>query len=158
MVMGTRARMLAMYVAYEDPLPMMVDYPESYRNQPGLSFVVRVPTVWDETRCLAAEVGHLIAVARRRGIEWYVGAMTDDQAREVSLPLSFLGPGDHALEMWTDPADPKAPPTDVVERHFLVDARTVVRARLAPAGGAALRLAPASKEEAGTLARYRNGE
>jgi len=135
-----------MYVVYEDPLPMMADYPEAYRGQRGLDFVVRVPTVWDETRVLADEVGHLLAVARRRGNEWYAGAMTDGEARELSLPLSFLGRGDHAMDLWTDPSSPTASPNDVAEEAFTVDAATVVRLRLAPAGGAALRLVPASRD------------
>jgi alpha-glucosidase len=145
-VMGTRARMLAMYVVYEDPLPMMADYPEAYRGQPGLDFVTRVPTVWDETRVLAAEVGHLLAIARRRSAEWYAGAMNDDRAREVSLPLSFLGPGDFDMEVHSDPADPLASPVEVVEGRFSVDAATIVRVRLSPDGGCALHIAPASKE------------
>jgi alpha-glucosidase len=156
-VMGTRARMLAMYVAYEDPLPMMADYPEAYRGQPGLGFVVRVPTVWDETRVLAAEVGHLLAVARRGGGAWYIGAMTDGEAREAALPLSFLGAGEHVLELYADPSDPLAPATRVVESRSIVDASTVLRARLAPAGGAAMRIAPASKEESGSLPRHPAG-
>ncbi len=157
-VMGTRARMLAMYVVYEDPLPMMVDFPLAYRSQPGLGFVVRVPTVWDETRVIAAEVGRFIAVARRRASEWYVGAMTDGQAREVVLPLEFLGPGDRVLEIYSDPGDPGAAATEMVEGRSLVDASAVVRVRLAPAGGAALRIAPASGEEARTLPRQPSGK
>ncbi len=153
-VMGTRARMLAMYVVYEDPMPMMVDFPEAYRAQPGLSFVVRVPTVWDETRVLAARVGDSIAIARRRGGEWYAGAMTDGEAREVDLRLAFLGPGDHVAEIYSDPSDPKAPATALIEERSIVDAATVIRARLAPAGGHAMRITAASKEDLRSLPRY----
>jgi len=143
-VMGTRARMLAMYVVYEDPMPMMVDFPEAYRAQPGLGFVVRVPTVWDETRVLSARVGDSIAIARRRGGEWYVGAMTDGEAREIDLRLAFLGPGEHVAEVYSDPADANAPATALIEERFIVDAATVVQARLAPAGGHAMRITAAS--------------
>ena len=134
-------------------MPMMVDYPEAYRGQTGLDFVVRAPTVWDETRVLAAEVGRLLAIARRSGEAWYIGAMTDSLAREVALPLAFLGPGDHDMELYSDPSDPSAPATEVIEGHFSVDAATVVRARLSPAGGCALRIAPASKGDP-RLPRY----
>jgi alpha-glucosidase len=154
LVMGTRARMLAMYVVYEDPLPMMADYPEAYRGQPGLGFVVRVPTVWDETHVLAAEVGELIAIARRRGAEWYLGAMTGGRARDVVLPLNFLGAGDHVAELYSDPPDPQSPPAQLIEKRCLVNTATILRARLAPAGGHAARFAPASKEDSASLPRY----
>ncbi len=147
-VIGTRARMLALYVVYEDPLPMVADYPEAYRGQPGFDFIVRVPTVWDETRVIAAEPGDLLAVARRRGTEWYAGAMTDGQSRELALPRGFLAGGDYRMDLRADPSASTASANELSAETFTVDAGTVVRLRLAPAGGAALHLVPASGDGA----------
>lgn len=154
LVQGTRSRMLAMYVVYEDPMPMMVDYPEAYRGQRGLSFIVDVPTVWDETRVLHDQVGDLVAIARRRNAEWWFGAMNDAEPRDVVLPLAFLGGGDHTLELFSDPPEARARPTDMVERRFLVDRRTLLLEALAPTGGCAGRIVPASSEESKPLRRY----
>ena len=75
MTQGTRAHQLAMYVVYESPLVMVSDYPEAYEGQPGMEFIEKVPTVWDETRVLAGEPGQ---IHRRRPAE---GRRTGTSAR-----------------------------------------------------------------------------
>ncbi len=90
---GTRCQQLAMYVVYESPLQMLADSPSNYRREPeSLAFMAGVPTVWDETKVLSAAVGEHILVARRSGTTWYVAAMTNWSARDLEVPLSFLGP------------------------------------------------------------------
>ena len=145
LVMGTRARMLAMYVVYENLLPMLADDPTAYRGQTGLSFAAGVPAAWDETRVLHAAVGDAVTVARRSGDVWYVGSMTDGEAREVDVSLSFLGPSRFEAEVYADgppTGDPAVPPAAVHETR-LVTAADTVRVRMAPAGGHAMRLSPA---------------
>src|ERR1044072_8627122 len=93
LVMTTRAHQLAMYVVYESPLQMVADSPSAYRGQPGSEFLRVVPASWDETRVLEGKIGEAIVVARRRGREWFVGAMTNEQPREIRVPLRFLGRG-----------------------------------------------------------------
>lgn len=94
MSFGTRVHQLAMYVVYEAPLQMLADSPGAYRNNPeSLRFISAIPTVFDETRVLAGEVGEYIAVARRKGDTWYVGALTSLTPRDLKIPLSFLAPG-----------------------------------------------------------------
>lgn len=94
MSFGTRAHQLAMYVVYEAPLQMLADSPGAYRSNPeSLRFISAIPTVFDETRVLAGEVGEYIAVARRKGDKWYVGALTSLTPRDLKIPLSFLTPG-----------------------------------------------------------------
>ena len=80
-VLGTRCHHLAMYVVYENPMPMVCDSPSAYEGQPGFDFLVDVPTTWDETRFVAGEPGEFIVVARRNGPNWYLGGMTNWQAR-----------------------------------------------------------------------------
>lgn len=135
-VLGTRARALAYYVVLENPLPMVCDYPEAYRDQPGFDFLVDVPTTWDESRVLSAEIGEHLVWARRKGARWYVGAITDWEPRELAVPLDFLEPGDHALRLLADPEDPAADPNQLVESRRTVTPDDVLLLRLASGGGA----------------------
>ncbi|TWT66868.1 Retaining alpha-galactosidase precursor [Posidoniimonas polymericola] len=78
MSQGTRRHQLAMYVVYESPLQMLTDSPTQYRREPEcLEFLRAVPTVCDDTRVLHAKLGDYVAVVRRSGDAWFVGAMTD---------------------------------------------------------------------------------
>ncbi len=104
-VLGTRARMLAMYVCFDNPNPMVADYPTAYENQPGFDFLVLVPTWWDETRIIQGEIGKLLVTARRKDKTWYLGGMSAGAAREVNVPLSFLSRGQYAAKVWKDSSD-----------------------------------------------------
>ncbi len=141
MSMGTRCHQLAMYVVFESPLQMLADSPSHYlREKESLGFLSAVPTVWDETKVLAAKVGDYIAVARRRGEEWYIGAMTDWTARELTLDLSFLGEGEHTAEIFEDGinADRNAQDYRRIVRSFTGSQTLIIR--LAPGGGWAARI------------------
>src|SRR5213075_3387355 len=82
MALGTRCHQLAMYVVYEGPLQMLADSPSHYLREPEvMEFLGPVPTVWDDTKVLAAKMGEYVVIARRHGRDWYVGAMTDWTAR-----------------------------------------------------------------------------
>jgi alpha-glucosidase len=142
-IIGTPARMLAMYVVYENPLPMVADYPAAYRNHPGLKFLAEVPTVWDETRVLSGRVGEYLAIARRRGREWYVGTLTNSSGRDLALPLRFLGKGKYVAETYADDLAGSSGALRLVTRQETLDAAQAFTARLAPAGGFAARLRPA---------------
>src|SRR5262249_6519565 len=99
LVMGTPARMLASYVVFQNHLPMAADYPSAYRGHKALDVLAAIPTTWDDTRCLAGEVGELIVIARRRGAEWWVGAMGGRDSRDVAIPLDFVGAGRFRAEI-----------------------------------------------------------
>ena len=137
----TRGQALAMYVVYDSPLQMVSDAPEAYRGADGFEFVRRVPTAWDETRFLSGEPGRDIALTRRSGADWYVGAMTADEARTTQVPLSFLPSGNYRAIVWEDG---KAP-DEVRRSERIVTARDVLALRLSPAGGAAVILEPAKQ-------------
>jgi alpha-glucosidase len=141
-VMGTRAHQMAMYVVYENPLPMICDYPAAYEGEEETEFLSRVPTTWDETRFVDGQVGDFITIARRKGNAWYVGSMTGDDARERSIPLSFLGDGQYVAEIWTD--DPAAGPNATQQETRQVTATDTIPAAMAPAGGQVIRLVPVS--------------
>lgn len=137
-VQGTRGHQMAMYVVYQNHLPMLADSPSAYRGQPGLEFLVDVPTTWDETRVLHAEVGRCLVIARRQGDAWYLGGMTAAEGRELDLPLKFLGAGSFGLELYSD--RPAGGPTAITRRERTVSAADALRVAIPRAGGFAARL------------------
>ncbi|MGE5568227.1 MAG: glycoside hydrolase family 97 protein [Rhodospirillales bacterium] len=143
MTMGTRAHQLALFAIYESALQMVADYPGAYEGQKELDFLKAVPAAWDETRVLNGEPVKYITVARRRGQEWYVGAITDWDARELDVPLSFLGSGSYTADIYSDAPDAAKQPKNTVREQRQVNAKTVLKLRLAPGGGCAIRLTPA---------------
>ena len=103
-VMTTRGQALAMFVVYESPFACVSDTPDAYTNQDGADFLKLVPTTWDETKVLAGDIGQFIVIARRSGKDWYIGAMTNEQARTVEVPLDFLGGAPFTATVWADGA------------------------------------------------------
>ena len=81
---------------------MVADSPVRYADALGFDFVAHTPAAWDETRVLAGDVGRYIVVARRRGSDWWVGAITDAQARTLVVPLGMLAPGTWRLDGFAD--------------------------------------------------------
>jgi alpha-glucosidase len=143
MSMGTRCHQLALYVVYESPLQMLADAPTAYLREPeSLEFLSAVPTVWDETRVLHAQIGDVIAIARRRGADWYVGALTDWTPRELAIDLSFLPAGKFALDAYQDGVNADRQGTDYKRVKTDVDSATKLTVNLAPGGGWAARVTP----------------
>ncbi|WP_029913541.1 glycoside hydrolase family 97 protein [Caulobacter sp. UNC358MFTsu5.1] len=139
-VQTTRGQALAMYVVYDSPFGIVADSPDTYKDSPaGLDFVAAAPTTWDETRFVAGEIGQSVVLARRKGADWWIGAMTNDAGRTVKIPLGFLGAGAFTADIRQD----GAAPTDLVASTRTVKAGDVLTLKLAPSGGAAVRLTPA---------------
>jgi alpha-glucosidase len=140
MVMGTRCHMLAMYVALENPLGMACDYPDAYVGQPGFDFLQQVSTTWDETRVLDAEPSEYLSIARRKGSDWYIGAITNHSQRRLTTKLNFLPAGNYTAEIWSD-----APDADVNANHLVKEVKQVTRETalstlLAGGGGQVVRI------------------
>jgi alpha-glucosidase len=143
MSQGTRCQQLAMYVVFESPLQMLADSPSNYRREPeSLAFLSAVPTVWDETRVLSAKLGEHILVARRSGKEWYVGAMTNWDARDLEVDLSFLGNGAFDADTYRDGPNADRAGVDYAREKQPVFARDHLRIHLAPGGGWVARITP----------------
>lgn len=141
MSQGTRCRQLAAYVVFESPLTMLCDSPSAYaREAECTAFIAGIPTVWDESVALDGRIGEYVAMARRRGGTWYVGAMTDWTARELVLDLSFLGEGDFAAELFRDGANAAKIASDYRREQIEIPADRRLRIALAPGGGCALRI------------------
>jgi len=135
-VQTTRAHGLGMFVVYESPFQMVADSPDVYEKAAGFDFIMAVPTVWDETRFVAGDIDDYVVVARRKGGDWYVGAMGNEKPREISVPLAFLGDGKYQAKIYEDGATPVA----LNESTREVSARDTLSLKLAPSGGAALRI------------------
>jgi alpha-glucosidase len=88
----TLSKQLALYVTLYSPLQMVADLIENYDNQKAFQFIKDVPTTFDETKVLAAEIGDYYTVARRSGNNWFVGGITDENERSLKLDFSFLKP------------------------------------------------------------------
>jgi alpha-glucosidase len=139
LVQTTRGQALAMYVVYDSPLQMVSDSPDAYENAAGFDFIKAVPTMWEETRFIEGEIAQYIVVARRKGSEWYVGAINNEQARTVELPLNFLSSGNYRLQTWQDGSTP----TSLTEaKREKVTSADKVSLKLAASGGAAVRIVP----------------
>jgi alpha-glucosidase len=139
MAMGTRAQQLALYVIYENRIPMLSDSPQNYAGQPGLEFLKDVPVEWDETHVIDSNPGEFTTIVRRHGNEWYLGSMTNWTARTLDVPLRFLGAGTYIAEAYEDAMDAGKNP-----KHLLISKKNVTSAdtltiHLAPGGGAAIR-------------------
>jgi alpha-glucosidase len=136
MVQTTRGQALAMFVVYDSPLQMVADSPDVYEKADGFEFIKNVPTMWDETRFVAGEIAEYVVVARRKGTEWYVGALNNEQPRTIEVPLSFLSTGRYNLSSWEDGATPTALKKDSQK----VSASNSLKMTLAGSGGAVARL------------------
>jgi alpha-glucosidase len=144
MSQGTRCHQLAMYVVFESPLQMLADTPTNYlRELECLAFLSKVPTVWDDTRVLEAKIAEYILIARQNGTSWYVGAMTDWTPREMTVDLSFLGPGTFEMTSFADGANADRNASDYKTEKRKVTAADKPTVRLAPGGGWAAVLTPA---------------
>ena len=121
-VMGTRAHQLAMFVVYDSPLQMVADTPSAYRGEPAADFLKVVPSTWDETRVLAGQIGEYVAIARRHGRDWFIGAMTD-APRKLELALPFLGAAAFEATVYADAPDSAAAPTHTAISRIHVAAR-----------------------------------
>ena len=136
MTQGTRCHQLAMYVIYESPLQMLADAPSNYRREPeSLAFIAGVPTVWDETRVLDARIGEYIVLARRRGRDWWVGAMTNWTKRDLTIDLGFLGEAKWSAEIHRDGPNADRAAVDYVREVRSMAPTDTLRIQLAPGGG-----------------------
>jgi alpha-glucosidase len=135
-VQTTRGQALAMFVVYDSPLQMVADSPDAYENAAGFDFVKDVPASWDETRFLQGTIAEYIVLARRKGNAWYIGAMTNEAARELTVPLDFLGSGNYRSQVWEDGTMPQ----ELRQRNTRVTREDKLTLELAPGGGAVVRL------------------
>lgn len=141
----TLAKELALYVVLYSPIQMVVDSPEEYVKRPGaFQFIKDVPTDWEQSLALDGEVGEFAVFARkeRGGNDWYIGAVTDAEARTVKVDLSFLEVGEFEAQIYRDgpDADYEDSPYDLKIETRTVTSEDTLSLLLARSGGAAIRL------------------
>lgn len=141
MSQGTRCRQLAEYVIFESPLNMLCDNPSAYMTEKECTeFIAEIPTVWDETVALNGEIAKYITIARRKGNVWYLGSMTNWDARKLDLDLSFLGEGDFRAEIFRDGVNAHRAASDY--RKYTIDIPTdrKMQISMAPGGGFVMKI------------------
>ncbi len=136
MSQGTRAHQIAMYTMYEAPLQMLADSPSKYmREQECTDFIAQIPTTFDETVALDGEIGEYAVVARRKGNTWYVAAMTNWTARDITIDFSFLSSGTHRATIIADGINAAKEGTDYKRSVADITSADRLNVHLAPGGG-----------------------
>jgi len=139
-IQNTPAHQLALPVIYYSPLQWMYwyDKPEDYQNEPELAFWDVLPTTWNDTKIINGEIGKYITVARQNQENWFVGCITNTEARELKVPLDFLELGKkYEATLYFD--DPKvATRTHVGISKQKVDSKTILNINLQASGGQAI--------------------
>lgn len=141
----TLAKQLSEYILIYSPWQMAADMIENYENQPAFSFIESVPTDWEKSLVLDAEIGKYIAMARKdkASDDWYVGAATDADARDLNLKLDFLDKDrTYYAEIYADGegADYRTNPYPILYKRLKVTNTSNLSLHLAPSGGSAIRI------------------
>jgi alpha-glucosidase len=136
----TSGHQLALSTIFYSPLQFLYwyDIPSDSQDEPELEYFDNISTVWDDTKVLDGEIAKYITVARRKGEEWFVGTITNNDARELKIPLTFLTPGKKYLaSIYYDDPNSKVR-TKVSIKRIQVDASTVIDAKMIASGGQAI--------------------
>ncbi|MCB9134081.1 MAG: glycoside hydrolase family 97 protein [Anaerolineales bacterium] len=155
----TLAKELSLYVNIYSPLQMAADLIENYEGKPAFQFILDVPTDWEQTLVLDAQIGDYLTTVRQKrdSDEWFLGSMTDENARTLTASLDFLTPGvTYVAQIYADGVGVawESFPTPISITSSLVDYTTVLTLNLAASGGQAIRFYPASEEEINSLPAY----
>jgi hypothetical protein len=156
----TLTKQLALYITMYSPLQMAADLPENYEAHPdAFQFIKDVAVDWDDTKVLDAEPGDYIIEARKaKGKDnWFLGAITDENARKSKVALSFLDRDKkYVATIYRDAkqADWKSNPEAYVIERFIVDANTTLRLSMAPGGGTAASFMPANAADIKKIRKY----
>ncbi len=156
----THAHQLAASLVFYSPLLTIFwyDKPSAYNGEPEMEWFERLQTVFDESRVLDGAPGKGITMARRKGSEWFVGAMVGNDGGEVDIPLSFLGTDTkqkYVAYIYTDGGEAVQTATHVRCSRLTVTPAQTLKFALQPSGGAAVRLVPAEEDTLGKCAAYK---
>ena len=157
-IQTTPAHQLALAAVYYSPLQLLYwyDKPSDSRDEPELKFFDDVYTTWDDTKVLQGEVGEYITVARRKGDEWFVGSITNNDSRHLPVRLDFLPEGKRYIaEIYADGDNSVPTRTKVKTLKYRVNNGDVLDFHLKASGGSAIRLVPETVKDK-TVKNYRN--
>lgn len=156
----THAHQLAASLVFYSPLQTIFwyDKPSFYQGEPEIEWFENLQTVFDDTKVLDGAPGKNITMARRKGEDWFVAAMTNNNGSKENISLSFLDKDKTYLaSIYTDGGDKVKTRTGVACTYLLVDASMTMKFDLKPSGGAAIRLVPINGKEMKKYKRY-NGK
>lgn len=139
-IKNTHAHQLALSVVYYSPVQFLYwyDQPSDYQGEPEIEFFDEVKTVWDETKVLNGQIGEYITVARRNNTDWFVGAITNKQARKIKVPTTFLEKGKKYLMKSFQDNDEVQNRTKVAVKQQLIKGGEELSFDLKANGGVAL--------------------
>ena len=142
---STLAKQLGEFVVIYSPLQMAADAIENYEGQPALSFIENCPTTWSKTLVPNGEIGKYITIARkaRHGDSWFIGSITNEEARNIDIALDFLDEGaTYRAMIYEDgpEADYEQNPYEMTIRQINIVKGDTLHLRLARSGGAAIRI------------------
>ncbi len=138
---NTAAHQMALSVIYYSPLQYLYwyDNPNDVQNEPEIAFFDQLKTVWDDTRVIDGEIGKYIATARKSGNKWFVGVITNNDGRALSIPFHFLDPGKkYRLTLYSDGGDQVQTRTHVRISSQVITSKTLLKLQLLPRGGCAM--------------------
>ncbi|HEY9046851.1 MAG TPA: glycoside hydrolase family 97 protein [Ohtaekwangia sp.] len=139
---GTRCHELAMYVVFDQPFAMLCDAPAEYRKYPDImKYLSAVPTAFDDTKILDAKVGEYVVMAKKKGNDWFVGAMSNWNAHTADVDFSFLPAGEsYTAEIYTDAQDANIEAAHYIYQSSTVNSKTKLSLPMAQGGGAVIYL------------------
>lgn len=141
-VLSTIVSQLAQSITFFTGLLVLLDNPHAYEKRMDLFEFIRQlpPMTWDESRVLDAEIGKYVCIGRRSNTSWFIGALTNEEERELTIPVNFLGPGNYLMTLYQDAAD-----SHYLYNREAYEIRTVsvkngdsISFRMAPGGGCAV--------------------
>ncbi len=136
MSLGTRCHQIAMYAVYDAPLQMLSDSPSNYNKEEECTrFIRQFKTVWDKTKVLDAKVGDYIVTARKSGEDWFIGAMTDYDARTLNISFSFLDEGEYEVEIMQDGENADKSAVDYLHLIKKINKSSVLEISMVSGGG-----------------------
>ena len=141
MAPGTRCHQAAMFVVYESPIQIFSGNPSQGLLEPSfMELIGSIPTTWDTTIVMDGKVGDYIVTARKKGSDWFIGAMTDWTGRELVFDLSFLDDGIYTATICEDGINADRYPSDYKLFAADISKQAKLKINMAPGGGYIMRL------------------
>jgi alpha-glucosidase len=141
MSQGTRCHQMAMFLVYDSPMQVFSGNPSQGLMEPEfMQLLGSFPTTWDETKILEGSVGEFIVTARKKGGDWYIGGMTNWNAREIELATNMIDPGTYKAVLCKDGINADKYPSDYLIEHFNWQKGQPLKISMAPGGGFVLKL------------------
>jgi alpha-glucosidase len=137
----TRCQQLALFVVYDDPLPIFSGNPsQGYLEPKFMELLGSIPAGWDTTVIVDAKVGEYLVTARRKNNDWYIGGITNSSARDINIDLSFLSKENYVAAICKDGINANRNAMDYVIEEKTLTANDSIPIHIAPGGGFLVRL------------------